>query len=434
MGTDESDKLNRRTFLLGLTGLGLLSWNFDTVLAFQPFQPFTFAYVTDIHLCNDVADSYKLTRESQLFLQQLVKELNAEKLDFVVFGGDQVETIGKDEVNWQLFLDVLQGLNAPWTFILGEADVSGNSVDKRKTFGPDWKSRGFETDTAYWSHNISSVPNVHLIGLDTSIPNSTIGGVSQKQLDWLKQDLEANKKSFTIVFTHHPLLPPPPYDGGAPWDEYVIPDGGSVREVIGAYPNVKMVLSGHTHINKVQKEKDVWHISSASLVVYPCSYRLFEVAPDVVTMETRQIGFPALIKKARKELIDSGLAGRYSRENPAAFLEVIEGTREDRNALIPMASGPLEPYSPKKARKVPQQKEKIAEPPKETVAEPPAETVEKKSRWRRKKKSPLEPAESAPKEPEPGPAQTIDDLLKEPSPSPAAEPAVPAETGGSESK
>lgn len=354
-------------------------------LAYQPFEPFTFAYVTDVHLTNDVPDSYKLTRESQLFLQQLVKQLNARKLDFVIFGGDQVETIGKDETNWQLFLDVMQGLNAPWSFVLGESDVSGTlPVDKRRTFGPDWKQRGIDTETSYWSHNLSTSPNVHMIGLDTSLPNCPTGGVSQKQLDWLKKDLEANKKFFTIVFAHHPLLPPPPYDGGPPWDEYIIPDGGAVREVLGAYPNVKLVVSGHTHVSKVQSEKDIWHVSSPSLTVYPCAYRIFSVTPDAVTMETKQIEFPALVKKAKKELVDSTLASRFSREDPGSFLEIVEGAREDRDAIIPMAPGKqLQVYVPKKSKKEPEQKIK--------------EKPEKPKRAKKSKKARTQP------EPEPAP-------------------------------
>src|SRR5262249_2544403 len=158
------------------------------------FEPFTFAYVSDVHLASGVADSYKMVHESQLFLQQLVKELNQRKLDFVIFGGDQVDQPGKDQANWQLFLDIAQGLNAPWSFVLGESDISGPlPVDKVRTYGPDWKGRGMDTDTSYWSHNPAQFAGVHLVGLDTSLPNTTTGGVSQKQLDWLKKDLETNR-------------------------------------------------------------------------------------------------------------------------------------------------------------------------------------------------------------------------------------------------
>src|SRR5271170_4833421 len=95
--------VNRRKFILGMAGLSMLSWRLPPAQAFKSFAPFSFAFVSDVHLSNDVPDSYELIHESQLFLQQLVKELNAEAVDFVMFGGDQVQTIGKDEANWSLF-------------------------------------------------------------------------------------------------------------------------------------------------------------------------------------------------------------------------------------------------------------------------------------------------------------------------------------------
>jgi hypothetical protein len=364
--------LNRRKFLLGLAGVGAtLTWRLPEAQAYRPFAPFTFAFVSDVHLCNDLDDTYEMMHESQLFLQQLVKELNAERVDFVMFGGDQVQTIGKNEGNWNLFLDCLQPLNAPWSFVLGDRDVSGPiPVDKYKTYGRDWKLVGVKGENAYWSQNPKICPDVHVVGLDTSLPNTTIGGMSKRQLDWLKQDLEANKQYFTIVFCHHPVLPPAPYDGGPPWDEYVIPDGGSVREVIGQFPQVKMVVSGHVHVSKVQVENNVWHISSPSLAVFPCAYRIFHVTPDTVTMETRSIEFPALVKKARKELVNSSLAQRFNAADPASFAQIVEGDREDNDAYIPMKGGPLRAYNPKKQPRRPEEKpaEHTAEAPENSAA------------------------------------------------------------------
>lgn len=361
--------LDRRKFMLGMAGFSLISWAMPEAKAFRPFTPFSFAFVTDVHLANNIEDSFELVHESQLFLQQLIKELNAERVDFVMFGGDQVQTIGKDECNWNLFLDCLQPLNSAWSFVLGDKDVSGPiPVDKYKTYGRDWKLVGVQGENAYWSQNPKGVPDIHVVGLDTSLPNTTLGGMSKKQLDWLKGDLEANKDKFTMVFCHHPLLPPPPYDGGPPWDEYVIPDGGAVREVLGGFPNVKMVVSGHVHVSKVQVERDIWHISSPSLAVYPCAYRIFHVSPDMVTMETRSIDFPALIKKARKELAGSILAQRFNQADPNSFVQVVDGQREDRDALIPMRGQQLKAYDARKARKL-EEKVKEKEPEPETKPE-----------------------------------------------------------------
>jgi hypothetical protein len=391
MSDGDRNKLDRRKFMLGMAGLSLLSWDTQAAeAAVQPFNPFTFAFVTDVHLANDVEDSYELVHESQLFLQELVKELNGERPDFVMFGGDQVQTIGKNEANWNTFLDCLQPLNAPWSFVLGDRDVSGPiPVDKFKTYGRDWKLVGVQGENAYWSQNPKIVPDIHVIGLDTSLPNTTLGGMSRRQLDWLKQDLEAHKNQFTIVFCHHPLLPPPPYDGGPPWDDYVIPDGGAVREILGAYPQVKMVISGHVHVSKVQLEREIWHISNPSLSVYPCSYRLFHVTPDMVTMETRQIEFPALVKKARKELSGSTLAERFNSADPGAFVALVEGDREDRDALIPLKPGqPLKAFNPKKQKHIEEREpEQTASQNGEKNESAPPEEPRKRGLFRKREQS-----------------------------------------------
>jgi hypothetical protein len=96
-------------------------------------------------------------------------------------------------------------------------------------------------------------------------------------------------------------------------------------------------------------------------------------------METRQINFPALVKKAKKELANSAIAERYNSANPGSYIEVVEGTKEDREALIPMKPGEsLQAYNPKKVRK----REEKAASNNQT-----AEVPEKHSRLRKRSKS-----------------------------------------------
>ena len=86
----------------------------------------------------------------------------------------------------------MQSLNCPWQFVLGEADVSGNNpVNKMHTYGRDWQGLGLNNSQPYWSYD--QLPGVHLIGLDTSVADSTTGFISDEQLDWLKNDLAQQK-------------------------------------------------------------------------------------------------------------------------------------------------------------------------------------------------------------------------------------------------
>ena len=116
-------RLTRRSFLFGLASVMTLRMPQNAFAAVGLFEPFSFAFVSDVHLATHQSDSDIMLQESQLFLQDVVKTLNQQQLDFIIFGGDQVETPGKDESNWQLFLDVAQSLSAPWSFVLGEKDV-----------------------------------------------------------------------------------------------------------------------------------------------------------------------------------------------------------------------------------------------------------------------------------------------------------------------
>lgn len=364
--------LTRRSFLFALASATCLKINGPALAQEDQFQPFSFAFISDVHLTTGQPDGFRMLQQSQLFLQDCVKTLNNQKLDFVVFGGDQVEYPGQDDSHWQLFLDVLQQLSCPWTFVLGESDVSGPTVvNKMATYGPDWKGKGIETDKSYWSQ--SPLSGVHIIGLDTSKPNTTAGDLSSEQLDWLKSDLAANQNKFTMVFSHHPLLVPPPFDAGPPWDDYVTPQGASAREILGSSKNVRLAVSGHLNISKIQRERDIWYVSCPSLAVYPCAFKIFHVTSSRITVETYQVSYPALVKKAKLALIGSNLAYKYNEAKPALFLQIAEGTSEDQNIVLPLsAKGVMQAPAKKKKEKHKKEREPSEKPQKKSKPERPA--------------------------------------------------------------
>jgi len=345
----KKDVLSRRSFLYGMAGLGASLCLPPSWAASVQFQPFSFAYVTDCHLVNGVPDSYRLTQESQLFLQDAVKQINQLGVDFVIFGGDQVEKPGEDDRNWQLFLDIVQGLNcSSWQFVLGETDVSGVvPADKLRTYGRDWKGKGLAGDKPYWSMDI--LPNVHVIGLDTSRANSTEGFVSTEQLEWLQEDLKNAHNRFVFVVSHHPLLPPPPFDGGPPWDDYLVPQAPNVREILNTSSDVRLAISGHVNVTKIDREKNIWYVASPSLVVYPCAFRVFRINSERINIETFGIQYPALQKKARANLAVSKLAYDYNKAKPASFIDIAYGDKLDNDVSLTIAPGKVkEPYKPER--------------------------------------------------------------------------------------
>jgi hypothetical protein len=101
----------------------------------------------------------------------------------------------------------------------------------------------------------------------------------------------------------------------------------------------------------VQQEGNIWYVSSPSLAVYPCAYRLFKVTPEAITIETYHVSFPALIKKAKNAFTSCALAYKYS-SKPATFALLAEGSRLDSEVSLPLVPGkPIQTIEKKKQAK-----------------------------------------------------------------------------------
>lgn len=89
---------------------------------------------------------------------------------------------------------------------------------------------------------------VHLISLDSfgnEAGRHRIWDTTGTQIQWLKRDLAANKKPWTIIFFHHP-----PYTQGsrnADTEQDLILNRERLTPIFERY-NVDLVLSGHSHV------------------------------------------------------------------------------------------------------------------------------------------------------------------------------------------
>lgn len=393
----KQELITRRTLMQALGASLFFGFATQQVDAASTPPNFSFVFVCDTHLVTGQPDvNLKMLQESQIFLQESIKQINALKPDFVIFGGDQVETPGQNDKNWELFVDLAQGISCPWYFVLGEQDCSGKMpVDKMRTYGPDFKGKGIKGDTPYWSYD--PIAGVHIVGLDTGSPNSSIGELGEEQLNWLKSDLSSNKNKFTIVASHHPLLAPPPYDGGPPWDEYVLPNGADAREILAMNSDVRMVVSGHLYLNKVQLENNVYHISCAGMDVYPCQFKHFSVTKAGITMQSYGVPFPALVKKANKALTTSTIAIKYNRQKSDAILNLCEGEDQDQNAFMSFGTNKgIRPLSKKELK----EQEKLLEEQSQKGQPSGKEKEKEKEKTKGKekeKRSDSQPAESSDK-------------------------------------
>jgi 3',5'-cyclic-AMP phosphodiesterase len=326
--------VSRRSFILSclsssFISCALASKSSGDKFESNSFEPFTFVFISDCHLTSGLADNLMLLQESQLFLQEAVKQINVLRPDFVIFGGDQVQGVGDDESHWQLFLDIVQNLNCPWHFVLGETDISGNMpINKMGTFGRDWKGKGLNNNMPYWS--CDPLAGLHLVGLDTSQVNSVTGYMDEVQLEWLKEDISLKPRPVTIIVSHHPILAPI-IDSK---NSYLLPQAGEVRQILEKSAGQVISMSGHTHLSKIQWQNNIWYISSPSLDIYPCAFRFCKITPQVVQVQTYQVNFPALAEKAKTNMLNSNFANSLNFHKSRDLVRAALGSHFDQNAKL----------------------------------------------------------------------------------------------------
>ncbi|MBM9538442.1 metallophosphoesterase family protein [Desulfobulbus alkaliphilus] len=201
---------------------------------------------------NDLVESYRI-------LTKGVATLRQEEVDLVLHLGDLVEsTRSKAEIrnDFQTAVDILSSLGRPWYLTPGDHDVNPperlpDSPDRsrEKLFQellaahiPEVRQRLYYS----FSHNgyhfiaLNALEHLHT---DPRWGNVFLARISEKQLDWLRRDLERNKQAEAIiVFLHQPL-----WYNWAGWQP--------VHQVLREY-GVVAVLAGHFHYDQDDGELD----------------------------------------------------------------------------------------------------------------------------------------------------------------------------------
>ena len=110
------------------------------------------------------------------------------------------------------------------------------------------------------------------------------------------------------------------------------------------HPAVRLVLSGHAHLSRVDHFGGRVHVSSPALDSYPLAYRLVEVrvAGDLwsCSWETQEPADAATRSRALAKLQDNEIAHSYDPADPGHFARVSEGRLADRRGSAELRLDP----------------------------------------------------------------------------------------------
>ena len=185
--------------------------------------------ITDTHISTETGEQFENfdTRES---LGRVIKAINAFETapDAVLLTGDLVHEAG--EIVYRKLLEQLTLIKAPVICLPGNHDdpVLMNKVLNAQNVSTD---------------KVLSLDQWTVILLNTWIPDSHSGRLSEQELEFLDTTLAGNADKFILVCMHHP-----PVKIGSPWmDAMMLENPQSLFDIIDANPRVRGVIWGHIH-------------------------------------------------------------------------------------------------------------------------------------------------------------------------------------------
>lgn len=210
--------------------------------------------------------------------------------ELVLTGGDLVyDTLAVDrsrlETQWNLFSKVMRNeCRAAETggvrHCLGNHDCWGWNKKKSNTSGSEagW-GKQFALDLLGLSKPYHSFNKAgwHFIVLDSVRPEGEAGaykgGLDDEQFEWLKGDLASTPSTMpTLVLTHIPIVcagalidTDPRPDGILLTAGKTFQDARRVTALFRKHPNVKLVLSGHIHIDERIEYMGVTHLCNGAV-------------------------------------------------------------------------------------------------------------------------------------------------------------------------
>ncbi len=238
-----------------------------------------FAQISDIHISEAGDHDDLLSGRSADFLANICRDLaRIESLDFVLFTGDLFDAASQTE--FDRFQRAIEPLQKPMYVIPGNHDrrppdsESGLTLrDFARHFNPQFevRLRAAELQAGYWSLEVK--PGIQLIGLDSIKVDDWSGVIDAAQMAWLEAELIAHSDKLIILAVHHPLHKLSPIDDLPRWHKFVCDNGADVLALLDQHPQVKVVLTGHHHLAKVDRLGDRLHLACPAVAIYPCAYR-----------------------------------------------------------------------------------------------------------------------------------------------------------------
>ncbi|MDZ8221424.1 MULTISPECIES: metallophosphoesterase family protein [unclassified Nostoc] len=259
---------------------------------------FRFAVVSDLHLALphtiwDHPNRFHLVEVSISAFQSVLEHLTQLDLDFLLLPGDLTQHGEPENHAW--LQQCLAQLPFPVYVVPGNHDVPVLWADQQSIAFADfpyyYTKYGYEDpQQIYYIRQL--LPGVKLIGLNSNSFNDQgeqVGCLDAKQLRWLEEVLAASVDELVLVMVHHNVVEHLPNQSNHPLaNRYMLSNSAELLQLLRRY-GVKLVFTGHLHVQDIAYSDGVYDITTGSLVSYPHPYRVLEFHRDNQGKESLQI-------------------------------------------------------------------------------------------------------------------------------------------------
>jgi 3',5'-cyclic AMP phosphodiesterase CpdA len=286
---------------------------------------FRFAVVSDLHIALphtiwNHPSRFHLVEVSIPALENVLENLTKLNLDFLLLPGDLTQHGEPDNHVW--LAERLSQLPFPAYVVPGNHDVPVLRANEQSiafdAFPYHYRLFGYNEPTKYY-YTCQLLPGVRLIGLNSNHfddQGEQVGRLDAKQLHWLEDVLEAYRHELVLLMLHHNVIEHLPNQSRHPMaNRYMLENASELLQLLRQY-GVRLIFTGHLHVQDVAYQEGVYDITTGSLVSYPHPYRVLEYHQDMLGREWLQIlshrvesvpDFPNLQQTSRQWMGDRSL-------------------------------------------------------------------------------------------------------------------------------
>ncbi len=246
-------------------------------------KTFQFAIISDLHVAlpqtiEPKAHRFHLVEVSIAALEKALAHLEQLDLDFLLIPGDLTQD--GEAVNHRWLGDRLAKLPFPSYVIPGNHDIpSLEATEQTISLGdfPGYYAHCGYDQPGKMDYRQEIFPGVQLIGLNSTSFDSNgeqLGRMEAEQFSWLESELQQCQDDVVIVMIHHNIIEHLPgqsrHDLGR---RYMLDNASQLLQLLKKY-QVKLILTGHLHVQDIAHHDGIYEITTGSLVSYPHPYRV----------------------------------------------------------------------------------------------------------------------------------------------------------------